>query len=390
MDVQQTLCELIALPSVNPMGTAASGEFYLETRVTDYLQGVFEAWGLPYGRQTVAPGRDNIYARYSGNRPGVVLLEAHQDTVSVAGMTIPPFEPALREGRIYGRGACDVKGGMAAILTAIAQLLEGDPDDAPSVVLACTVNEEYGFSGAKALADLWAAGRDPILAQPANAALVAEPTELDIVVAHKGVVRWRGHSLGRAAHTSRPERGVNAIYRMAKVISVIEEYATRVLPAVAGHPLCGGPVACVSMIDGGLSVNTVPDRVTIEIDRRIMPGEAPEQAYHQLCDFVLDRIGTDGIEFDSPYLTSAGLRDDANGPLAEQLRVVALDTNRDCRRLGVPYGTDASVIAGMGVPTVVFGPGSIDQAHTADEWIAVDQLHQASEIYHRFLRAFRL
>ncbi len=187
-----TLAELIALPSVNPMGLPATGDQYYEHQVTDYLERLFRRLGWPYRRQPVAPNRENILAYLEG-RPGpleggkLLLFEAHQDTVPVEGMTIPPWEPTVRDGRIYGRGACDIKGGMTAMLAALDRTR--NLPSRPSVLLACTVNEEHGYTGALAVAKSWHKREPSIIPRRPDAAIIAEPTELNVVTAHKGAVR---------------------------------------------------------------------------------------------------------------------------------------------------------------------------------------------------------
>ena len=228
LDLTQTLADLVALPSVNPMGRTVDGPEFYEYRVTDYLEQLFRRLELPYARQTVEPKRDNIVARLDGQVPPerggpLVLFEAHQDTVPVVGMTIEPWTPAVRDGRMYGRGACDIKGGMAAMLGAVARLADERPKDMPTIVMACTVNEEHGYSGATALTKLWTQG-GPIVPRQPDAAIVAEPTELQVVVAHKGVVRWRCQTHGRATHSSQPHLGVNAIFKMRRVLEALERY----------------------------------------------------------------------------------------------------------------------------------------------------------------------
>ena len=214
--------------------------------------------------------------------------------------------------------------------------------------------------------------------------------ELKIVVAHKGMVRWRCHTHGRAAHSSNPGLGDNAIYRMARVVELLERYGREVLPQQGEHPLCGRPTLSVGTIAGGSGVNTVPDRCTIEIDHRLLPGDDPQTAWRRAIDYVSARLGdaaaVQHIEHEPPLMHSGGLSDAANGPLADRLASVIREVTGKADRIGVPFGTDAAVISAAGVPTVVFGPGSIDQAHTADEWIALDQLPQASEILYRMMR----
>ncbi|OHB82106.1 MAG: hypothetical protein A2W31_02630 [Planctomycetes bacterium RBG_16_64_10] len=387
LDPVETLRALIAIPSVNPMGRQIEGPQLYESRLTDYLQARFEQTGLAWQRQPVAPGRDNILARLDGapatHAGGELLLwEVHQDTVPVDGMTIDPFRPELRDGRIYGRGACDVKGGMAAMLCALDRLARARPVPRPTIVLACTVNEEFGFSGASALGDLWSPAANSILPRRPDAAIVAEPTGLDVVVAHMGCVRWRCHALGHAAHSCQPERGTNAIYRMGHVVCALEAYQRCVIPSLPAHPRCGSPSVSVGTIIGGTSVNTVPDRATIEIDRRLTPDEDPDQAYQALQAYLANRAVGEGQLQHDPPLTARGLSDRHNGALASRLLAVARRQYPPCRPVGVRFGTDAAVLADAGLPTVVFGPGSIDEAHTADEWLDLDQLHTATNIYY--------
>ncbi len=391
LDIPETLRQLVAIPSVNPMGRSVAGPEYFECRLTDYLQALFARLGLPWQRQTIAPQRDNIVARLAGESAAgktLVMFEVHQDTVPVDGMTIPPWEAGVRNGRLYGRGACDVKGGMAAMLTAIARLADARPRNRPDVVLACTVNEEHGFTGATGLCRLWSNDSPSLFPKPPDAAIVAEPTQLDVVVAHKGVVRWRCHANGRAAHSSRPEAGDNAIYRMARVVSALAHYDRDLLAGRKTHPLCGRPTLSVGTIAGGLSVNTVPDRATIEIDRRLLPGEDPAEAHRQVIDYLARAIA-DGdelahIHHDPPFMQNPGLSEAANAGLAERMAAAVRSVGRRGNIIGVSFGTDATAISAAGIPTVVFGPGSIEQAHTADEWISLAEVEEAAEILFRF------
>jgi len=218
-----------------------------------------------------------------------------------------------------------------------------------------------------------------------DAVVVAEPTLLDVVVAHKGVVRWQCHTGGKAAHSSMPHLGDNAFYRMARVLAAIERYAEDQTPNLGEHPLVGNPTISVGVINGGISVNTVPDRCTIEIDRRVLPGEDAMKAYQQVIEFISEETRADPlVTHDPPYIASNGLDIGINGEFAARLGDVARANGGGGRNIGVPYGTDAPAFDEIGAPTVVFGPGSIDQAHTCDEWVSVDQLHKAVEIYYQF------
>jgi acetylornithine deacetylase/succinyl-diaminopimelate desuccinylase family protein len=393
LDPVEILAQLVAIPSVNPMGRAVCGPPFYEDRLTEYLEAMFRRLGLSVARQPVEPGRENLLARLEGDVPPerggrVILLDAHQDTVPVEGMTIEPFRPEIRDDRLYGRGSCDAKGGMAAMLAAVARLAVQRPPGMPTVLLSCTVNEEYGFSGARALTKLWTGRSSGLLAGRPDVALVAEPTGLDVVVAHKGVVRWKCHTSGRAAHSAEPQAGENAIYKMAHLLVAIQRYAEQLVGEVASHPLCGPATLSVGTIHGGLSVNTVPDRCTIEIDRRLPPGEQPEEARRRLIDYLAGVAEPDAApRHDPPFMQGPALSDEANRPLAETLSTVVREVAGKCRPVGVPYATNAAFFAAAGVPSVVFGPGLLQQAHTQDEWLPLGQLQQATEIYYRFLRA---
>ena len=427
LDPVNLLQRLIATPSVNPMGRPLSQPTQGETRMTDLLQSVCEQQGWPWLRQQVHEERENLVALVPGQPPpadgGELLLwDVHQDTVPVDGMTVAPFGGELRDGRVYGRGACDVKGAMAAMVGALSRVSagkdrQGEPSLAtasperpgpslqrrgnglrrPTVVLACTVNEECGFTGATALCDLWNPERSgaaaistgncsaqQIFPRPPDAAIVAEPTQFKVVVAHHGVVRWRCHTSGRAAHTSRPDEGVNAIYAMARVVAAIERFHV-LLQQAAAHPLCGRPSVCVSTIHGGVGVNTVPERATIEIDRRLGPNDRPEPAYNELIEYIRQQVdvGRCLVEHDPPFMRSFGLSDGANRAVAERVATIARACGRASELIGVPFGTDAAALSAAGVPTVVVGPGSIAQAHTANEFIEMEELKLGEEMFYR-------
>ena len=400
LDVVQTLQELVRIPSVNPMGRDVQGDEYLEYQMTAYLEQWFQDLGVPYRRQQLEPRRANILARLDGERTPeeggpTIMFEAHQDTVPVDGMVIDPWDPVIENGRVLGRGSCDIKGGMACMLMAFARLAKERPANMPTIIMACSVNEEFGFTGAEDMNRLWNDGDERWLPAPPDAVIVAEPTLLDVVVAHKGVARGCCHTTGLAGHSAQPEKGENAIYRMAHVLSAIEEYARDTVGTLGEHPLVGRPTVSVGRITGGISINTVPDRCTIEIDRRVLPAEDPVAAWQHLVDYVADKItGTTGeeaatqwLQHDPPFLAKAGLDDQHNGRLATALQQTIQQCGGPGNLAGVPYGTDAPAFAQRGIPTVVCGPGCIDQAHTIDEWIAIDQLEAATEIYYQFGRS---
>jgi acetylornithine deacetylase len=374
-DPTRLLRDLVALPSVNPMGRPLQGPEFFEHRVTAYLEDFFRGLGVPYERQPVAPLRDNIVARL--DVPGAtrtLMFEAHQDTVPTDNMTINPFAARVEGGRLYGRGACDIKGGMAAMLAAFARLVRERPRGPFHVLMACSVDEEHTGLGVQRLAE---AG------PPADLAVVAEPTRLQIVHAHKGIARWHMTTPGRSCHSSSPEQGVNAIYRMGRLLVGVERFADE-LRASRSDPLLGPPTLSVGRIDGGTSVNTVPDRCRIEVDRRLLPGEDAEAARGQLVAFLRERAGIDfPFECEELRLSKTALSPHGSEELVARLGR-AIDAVVGAHRVhAVPYGTDASTLAEAGTPAVVFGPGDIAQAHTADEWVDLDEVGRAGEILYR-------
>jgi acetylornithine deacetylase len=255
----------------------------------------------------------------------------------------------------------------------------------PTIIVSCTVDEENGFRGAARLAKSWALDNDLEIPRP-DAIIVLEPTGLDVVVAHKGVIRWKAHALGLASHSSSPQLGVNAIYKMARAVTAIEQYAG-ILAGGATHSSCGVATVSVGVIHGGTSTNIVPDQCTIEIDLRPLPGEDLTDARQRLLDHITHHSAI-GLENETPYMQGPSLATEHNGPLARQLAALVQGMNGGCRLAGMSCCTNASLYADMGVPTVVFGPGFLEQAHTRDEWISVDQLIQATEIIDRFCSTF--
>ena len=379
--VTRLLADLVAIPSVNPMGRPLSGPGFLETGMTEYLLGWFADLGVPCERQVIAPGRENLIARHTpAGAKRTLLFDAHQDTVPTDGMTIDPFRPKIEGGRLHGRGACDIKGGMAAMLTAFARLVREKPEGSAAVIMACTVDEEFTHKGSSRLA-----------ATPlgADLGIVAEPTMLQVVNCHKGAVRWKIRTNGIACHSSTPRLGLNAIYRMAPIIAALEDHAEE-LAAGPGHPVLGVPSLSVGRIDGGQSVNVVPDWCEIEVDRRVIPGENPSDCIQRVESFLRRHIGNlDGIAILPPWVQMPALSGDlpGTGAFAEAVRIaVATVTGSTPGLQGVPYGTDAGPLAESGLPCLVFGPGDIAQAHTKDEWVELDQVRVAVDAYFAIAR----
>lgn len=378
------LRDLVQVPSVNPMGRPLSGPEVLETALSRFLEGFFQALGVPVQRQEIAPGRENLIVRYDAPKSGPVLLfDVHQDTVPTDGMTVDPFLAHIEGNRLYGRGSCDVKGSMAAMLSAFGRLVRERPPESASVILACTVDEEYTHIGSSRLAG------EPV---GADLAVVAEPTRLDVVNTHKGAVRWKIQAHGRACHSSTPHLGVNAIYRMASVVSALSEYACQ-LSGSPPDPVLGPPSLSVGRIEGGTSANIVPDLCSVEIDRRVIPGEDPSQVPGLVLEFLQEKLGPlEGVEFLPPWVNMPALRPqpaESDRWLPGLKAAVEKVRGHAPEVRGVPFGTDAGPLGASGLPCYVFGPGDIAQAHTEDEWIDLDEVKLASEIYYGFAVSLR-
>jgi acetylornithine deacetylase len=266
---------------------------------------------------------------------------------------------------------------MAAMLTAFARLVHERPRGSASVVMACTVDEEFTHTGSSKLAET---------THGADLAIVAEPTKLDLVDRHKGAVRWKVRTRGVACHSSTPHLGANAIYRMASVVSILAEHAEELAQGPRDSVL-GPPSLSVGRIEGGQSVNVVPDWCEIEIDRRVIPGEVPTEACQRAIDTLRTRLDApDWLEFLPPWVKMPALSARATGAgewIAAIVDAVGAAIGRTPNVVGVPYGTDAGPLGAAGLPCLVFGPGDIAQAHTKDEWIELDQVRAAADAYYR-------
>ncbi len=374
-EVIDLLSKLVSIGSINPMGRDLTGDDVLETNMANYLEQWFQAEGIPCERQNVLPGRDNIIAKLPGG-PKTVLLEAHMDVVPVDNMVIEPFKPEIKEGRIYGRGSCDTKAGMAGMMTAMRRLKKEAPENAPGVIMACVIDEEHQFRGISAACEKGI---------QADLAIVAEPTELEIVVAHKGVVRWKISTDGVSAHSANRDDGISAITRMSKVIQELERYYETVLKKKT-DPLLGHASLSIGRISGGSSVNTVPNYCEIEVDRRVLPSEDPLEGIQELEQWLKENSGFDFEPvFHPPWIIGHPLSK-ANEETVINLLGKSCDDILGSHKITVvPYGTDAPVIGQAGIPVVIFGAGSIEQAHSKDEWIAIKDVEQATDVFYNFL-----
>jgi acetylornithine deacetylase/succinyl-diaminopimelate desuccinylase-like protein len=373
---EKLLRELIALPSVNPAllptGDPRSGE----QRVVHFLAAVAASAGLDVDLQPVFPERPNLLARLipAGRVRRRIVLAPHSDTVGSPGMSASLFQPLRRHGRLYGRGACDTKGSVAAMFSALIAMAQAGPRPAETeIVLALLVDEELNQSGSRALIGS---------GFKADLAIVGEPTRLRVVTAHKGAA-WLGlETRGRAAHGARPELGRNAIQAMARVVDLLQTGYARQLRR-RSHPLLGWPTVNVGSIQGGSQANIVPDQCQIKVDRRMVPGESSGRVCREVRALLRQHRLAARVRLCHPALPCLPMETNPNDPLVQRLLARAGQT----RPVGVAYFSDASVLSHGGIPAVLFGPGDIAQAHTADEWIALSSLARGTALLTAFLRS---
>ena len=370
---EKLLAELIALPSVNPAFLPARHPHAGEMRVAEFLAAITSRAGLDIEFQKVLPRRANLIARLQpiGKIRQTILLAPHLDTVNVADEQ--QFQPTRRGGRLYGRGACDTKGSVATFVSVLCELAKSkDRPRETEIVFVGLVDEEHGQAGSRTFAksDF-----------NADLAIVGEPTRLQLATAHKGSVFVEIETRGQAAHGATPQLGRNAVLEMARVVEILETDYRKQLQQ-RKHPLLGHPSVSVGTIHGGSQPNIVPDRCVIGVDRRSLPGETDRS----VCLEINSLLSARGVraKFSSGRLALClPLETDANLPLVRGF----LRSAGQLRPVGVHYFCDAAVLAGGGIPSVVFGPGDIAQAHTSDEWIPLAQLERGKEMLLRFLRS---
>lgn len=372
-NIKTLLTELIALPSVNPAFLPARHPHAGEGRVAEYLAALGARAGLDIEFQPVLPHRPNLLARLrpAGKIRQTLLLAPHLDTVNVAQTN--QFTPRTKGGRMFGRGACDTKGSVAAFFSALCDLAQfgGRPRET-EIIFVGLVDEEYGQSGSRFLADR---------KFQADLAIVGEPTRLAVATAHKGSTWLEVETRGRSAHGATPWFGKNAVHEMARVVDSLEtDFAARLRKR--RHPLLGPGSVSVGMIAGGTQTNIVPDCCVINVDRRTLPGESEAATRREVAAFLRTRKLKAKVS-NVKLKPCVPLETDPRLPLVRQF-LRSLD---QARPVGLHYFCDAAVLARGGIPSVVFGPGDIAQAHTADEWISTAQLERARDMLLGFLKS---
>ena len=363
-ELVELLQQLVAIDSVNPSlvpGGAGEGE------IARFVANWFERVGVEVQQEEAAPGRYNVIGLVRGSGGGrSLMLNAHMDTVGVDGMK-DPHDPAIVNNRLYGRGACDMKGSLAAIMLATKEAkklpLRGD------VICTAVVDEEYASAGTESIVKHW----------KADAAIVTEPTALDLCIAHKGFAWCEIATIGVAAHGSLPEIGVDAIMKMGHVLLGLQELGQS-LQAKPSHPLLGHGSVHASLIEGGQELSSYPHRCVLGLERRTIPGEAPIEIEMQ---DLIKRIGQADPSFKATL--KVGLVRDPfeiseNEAIVQFVRRQVQNVlHRDPALMGFAGWMDSALLASAGIPTVIFGPGG-EGLHGIEEWVDLEQVQSCFEV----------
>lgn len=364
MTVVDLLQTLVRIPSVNPdnsPGTDATGE----AEIAYFLAAFLRDRGAEVTLDEVRPGRPNLIARWAplDGRPRI-LLGPHLDTVGVGGMTIDPFSGEIRDGRLWGRGASDTKGPMAAMLTGLLENLDRLAASPLAIDFVAFMGEESNQWGSRKFAAENAAHY--------GFAIVGEPTSLDVVHTTKGSLWATLRTTGRAAHSSQPERGENAVLKLVRVLHEVHPLLTDKL-ATFTHPVLGRSTANVGVIRGGSRPNIVPDLAEAEIDIRITPALRDAGGALPLLQDVL---AGHPVEIAKAH-ENPPMEIPADHPCVQRILAVRPQS----KPVGAPWFSDAAHLSAAGIPSVCLGPGSIDQAHTKDEFIEIAALEEGAAFF---------
>ncbi len=367
--VVDTLSQMVQIPSVNPFaGQLNDGSG--ERRLAEHLAGELDRLGWNTGLQDVAPGRVNTWAIIGEGNGPTLALAGHLDTVGVKGYD-DPFSARVSADRVYGRGSCDMKGALAAYLEAARVLHEADVRLKGRLMIIGLADEEYQLKGSEAFHEV---GITP------DMAIIGEPTSLSVCTAHLGQLALYIRTFGRAVHSSVPERGVNAIDKMSNVLRQLRAYRTEIAERTP-HPLCGAGRISPGVIRGGSLVSAVPDWCEIELDRRILPNETSDTVRNDLQRHLERLAETDPdlrYEIGETTFWIPPLDTDPDSTIAKAASAAARAHGLPDTPAGFAAATDGP---NLSVPTVICGPGSIEQAHSLNEYVDIDQLDLATRLY---------
>ena len=369
------LRDLVSIDSVNPMLVpGGTGEAAIADRIATALR----AAGLDVQVSEVAPGRPNVVGLLEGRAPGrALMLCGHMDTVGVEGMTAP-FEPVERGGRLFGRGAQDMKGGLAAMIDAATRLATGGGLDRGRLIVAAVADEEHASLGADALA------RE----QTADGAVVTEPTDLAVAICHKGFEWVEVETRGRAAHGSRPAEGRDAILQMGRVLARLEAINVGLMRG-SGHPLLGSASLHASTIDGGRELSVYPDRCRLRFERRTLMGEPPDVGLTEV-QTALAELGREDVEFEASVrqlFSRPAYEIGDDQPVCLALAQVLRRRDRDATVTGMSFWTDAAILAQAGTPAVLFGPRGAG-LHGREEFVEIESVLTCRDVLTDLARDF--
>ncbi|MEO6525655.1 MAG: ArgE/DapE family deacylase [Gemmatimonadaceae bacterium] len=371
-DARALAAALVRIDSRNPsLSPGAPGE----SACVSLLRHALDAWGFRTEVHDAAPGRPNLVARIGGAvgsaaSHGTLMFSGHLDVVGTEGMSHAPFAAIEADGRLYGRGATDMKGGIAAMCAAAWRAarheLRGE------IIVAATADEEYESIGTRVLLERGVR---------ADAAIVGEPTCLEIMPAHRGFVWVEIEVSGRAAHGSRWDLGVDAIRHAGLLLAELDRVDEEELPRTQ-HPLLGRGSLHASLIEGGIGMSTYPDRCVVRLERRTLPGESGADVVAEVeraCGAVRARRASFAAAV--RLLTTQGASDVAQDALVVRELGGALRACGEAVRVsGMSAWTDAALLNAAGIPAVCFGPGDISLAHAAEEYIPLDEIDRATAV----------
>ena len=365
-DTVALLERLVAVDSTNPGGD--------ESGAADVLADVLRAVGAAVAIEEYAPGHVNLVAEVRFGDGPRVMFNSHLDVVPAgSGWSSDPFVPVVRDGRLYGRGAADAKGSLAAMAGAFVDIVRSGAASRGTLVFTAVGDEEVGSTGARALVETLRA----------DACIVGEPTGLRLLAAHKGSLRPVIEVIGRGAHAAAPHNGVNAITGTAALLGALDDYGRKL--AQRAHPLTGSPTLTPVLIEGGQAPNAVPEKCTLTIDRRMVPGETADDARGEIDDLLAEfnrthapvtaRIAALAPSTGGPSETAV------DDPFVVACRGALREAGESDEVGGLVVNCDMTTFRGAGIPTVVFGPGELEVMHAADEFVPLDQLERARVAY---------
>jgi acetylornithine deacetylase len=358
----KTLTDLVQINSINPsLSPDGPGEGEMASYVAGYLDDI----NLNPVKYEIEPGRFNVVGRLPGRGEGrSLMLNAHMDTVGIEGMT-EPFSASIREGKIFGRGAFDMKGSLAACLAAAKALVEADAPLAGDLLVAAVADEEYTSIGTADLVENY----------QVDGAIVTEPTGMGICIAHKGFVWIEVETTGRAAHGSRFKEGIDANILMGRFLVELENFAGD-LTSRPGHPLVGPASLHAAKIHGGTELSMYAANCKLEIERRVVPGEDEDQVIHEL-QTIVDRLSQADPRFKAAIkqvFTRHSYEISPQAPVVQAVEKAARDVlGSPVDYMGEAFWMDSAILAEAGIETVIFGPSG-GGAHAAEEWVELDSV----------------